>query len=117
MHEKRDEIDMNVLSSNIVARTGYNALKTSLTRTCQRVQEEKNMAPEIQGVPSLNMQERKFSFLEGLLGSSNHIKEKLLNEYRDKRLPEVIPVLKHLQFIPIWSYVHHIEPSFLIEGQ
>ena len=33
------------------------------------------------------------------------IKSKL-DTVRDKRLPEVIPDLKHLQFIPIWSYVN-----------
>ena len=74
--------------------------------TLDSVQEEKNFHPDIQGRAPLNTQESKFSFLSTLISDQRKVKEKLLNDYRDKRLPEVIPDLKHLQFIPIWSYVN-----------
>lgn len=83
MHEKRDEIDVNDLSSNIIARTGSTPrMKTnhqnSLARTGQREWEGKNMAPDIQGRAPLNENKGKFSFLGGLLDNDNHIMEKTM---------------------------------------
>ena len=81
-------------------------LKEFISHEYENVQEAKNMVPEIQNRTVLNENSRKFSFLEGLLDNDNHIKEKLLNDYRDKRLPEVISNMKELTFIPIWTYVN-----------
>ena len=81
-------------------------LKAFMLHEYEDLQEVKNMSLNIVARTGHNAQTGKFSFLEGLLDNGNHIKEKLLNDYRDKRVPEVIPNLKHLQFIPIWSYVN-----------
>ena len=87
-------------------KTSKEELKGFISHEYENVQEAKNMSPEIQTRTGLNENSRKFSFLGGLLDNDNHIKEKLLNDYRDKRLPEAVPDLKHLQFIPIWTYVN-----------
>ena len=87
-------------------KTSKEDLKAFISHEYEDLQEEKNMSLNIVARTGYNAQTGKFSFLEGLLDNDNHIKEKLLNDYRDKRLPEVIPDLKHLHFIPIWSYVN-----------
>ena len=87
-------------------KTSKEELKSYISHEYEDLQEEKNMSLNIVARTGYNAQTGKFSFLEGLLDNDNHIKEKLLNEYRDKRLPEVIPDLKHLHFIPIWTYVN-----------
>ena len=87
-------------------KTSKEELKSYISHEYEDLQEEKNMSLNIVARTGYNAQTGKFSFLEGLLDNDNHIKEKLLNEYHDKRLPEVIPDLKHLHFIPIWTYVN-----------
>ena len=87
-------------------RASKEELKAFISHEYGEAQEEKKSNPDIHERTLVNVQERNFPFIEGLLSSSKHIKEKLLNEYHDKRLPEVIPDLKHLRFIPIWMYVN-----------
>ena len=82
-------------------------LKAFISHKYEDLQEVKNIVPEIQGGTPLNENKGKFSFLNTLLMKGrSEVNEKLLNDYRDKRLPEVIPDLKHLNFIPIWTYVN-----------
>ena len=50
-------------------------------------------------------QKGKNSFLNELI-KHREINEDLVNHYRDPRLPEKIPNLKGLHYIPIWTYVH-----------
>ena len=82
-------------------------LKDYISHEYEDLQEEKNKLLEIQGGAPLNENKGKFSFLSTLLMKGrNEVNEKLLNDHRDTRCPEVIPDLKHLQFIPIWTYVN-----------
>ena len=88
-------------------KTSKEDLKEFITHENQDAIEEKKLSTDIQGGTPLNVQERKFSFLEGLLMKGrNEVNENPLNNYRDKRTPEVIPNLKELAFIPIWTYVN-----------
>ena len=68
--------------------------------------EEKKLSKEIVTRSRDNTKEKKFSFLGGFLNTEGHVIKSKLDTVRDERLPEVVPDLKHLQFIPIWMYVN-----------
>ena len=87
-------------------KTSKEELKVFMLHDYEDLQEGKNKLPEIHGSTPVNENKGKFSFLDGLLDKDKRVKEKLLNDYRDTRCPEVIPNMKELMFIPIWTYVN-----------
>ena len=133
MHGRRTQFAVNIINylSRLIngfnlfhcydqdeIKTSKEELKSFMLHDYEDLQEEKNKLPEIHGSAPVNENKGKLSFLNTLLMKGrNEVNEKLLNDYRDKRCPEVIPDLKRLNFISIWTCVHHIELSFLMEDQ
>ena len=121
MHGRRSQFAVNIINylSRLIngfnlfhcyvqdeIKTSKEELKLYISHDYEDLQEEKNKLPEIHGSTPVNENQGKFSFLDGLLDKDKRVKEKLLNDYRDTRCPEVIPNMKELGFIPIWAYVN-----------
>ena len=119
-HGRRDKFAVNLLNYLCRLINGFNLfhcyiqdeIKTSKEELKEFISHEygdgleaKNSDLDVVGRAPHNIQEGKFSFLSVLISDQRKVNEELLNDYRDKRLPEVIPDLKRLQFIPIWTYM------------
>lgn len=87
-------------------KTSKEELKSYISHEYEDLQDAKNSAQTIVARSRHNVQEGNLSFLEGFVNSQGHIIKSKLVHVRDARCPEVTPDLKHLQFIPIWTYVN-----------